>query len=254
MQRLNPLKRKLAAGEMTYGLWVSLEAPTITEIACELGLDWVVIDVEHGHMDFKEVVDHLRVVRNTGTTGLVRIQEIEKGRIKRLLDIGAEGLLIPQIDSPDEIRQAIQYAKYPPRGVRGVAVERSTKWGLELAEGTRRADAETLIIPMIETVAAGNAVDEIVAIPGIDAIFFGPADYCASSGYLGEWNQPQAMSRMMAIQSRVRAAKIPCGILAGSVEEARQRREQGFSLVALGTDTGMLIRGIKQAMDGLSRK
>ena len=251
MQRLNLLKRKLAAGEATYGLWVSLEAPTITEIACELGLDWVVIDVEHGHMDFKEVVEHLRVVRNTGTTGLVRLQEIEKGLIKRLLDIGAEGLLIPQIDSPDEIRQAISFAKYPPRGVRGVAVERSTRWGMELAEGTRRADAETLVIPMIETVAAGNAVDEIVAIPGIDAVFFGPADYCASSGYLGEWNQPQAMSRMMAIQSRVRAANIPCGILAGSAAEVRQRREQGFSLVALGTDTGMLIRSIRQSLDGL---
>src|SRR5262245_13958473 len=167
MQRLNPLKRKLAAGETTYGLWVSLESPTITEIACELSLDWVVIDVEHGHMDFKEVVDHLRVVRNTQTTGLVRVQEIEKGLFKRLLDIGAEGLLVPQIDTPDEVRQAIHFAEYPPRGVRGVAVERCTKWGLELAEGTRRADNETLVIPMIETVAAGNCVDEILTIPGI---------------------------------------------------------------------------------------
>jgi 2-keto-3-deoxy-L-rhamnonate aldolase RhmA len=251
MQRLNPLKRKLAAGKTTYGLWVSLESPTITEIACELRLDWVVVDVEHGHMDFKEVVDHLRVVRNTDTAGLVRIQEIEKGLIKRLLDIGAEGLIVPQIDSPDEIREAIRFAKYPPAGVRGVGVERSTKWGLDLAQGTRRANDETLIIPMIETVAAGNRVEEIVAIGGIDAIFFGPADYCASSGYLGEWNHPQAMERMMAIQARVRAAGIPCGILTTSVQEARLRRDQGFSLLALGTDAGQLIRGVKEMKEGL---
>src|SRR5215472_6059292 len=152
MHRPNLLKQKLARGETALGLWVTLESPSITEIAVALGYDWVCIDAEHGHLDFKEIQEHVRAARNSGTTALVRIQEIEQGLIKRVLDIGAEGILVPQVTSAAEVEQAVRFAKYPPRGVRGVGGERATTWGMQLRTATRSADQETLVIPLMETV------------------------------------------------------------------------------------------------------
>ena len=123
----NPLKKKFASRRPTTGLWVTLESPTITEIAVTLGLDWVVIDAEHGHLDFKEILEHIRATLNSNTVPLVRIQEIEQGLIKRVLDLGAGGILVPQIYSPDEVARAVRFAKYPPWGQRGVGSERSTR-------------------------------------------------------------------------------------------------------------------------------
>src|SRR3954454_10066592 len=110
----NALKQKLAQGQTTRGLWVTLEAPTITEIAVTLGFDWVVVDAEHGHLDFKEILEHLRVMRHSATTPLVRIQEIEQGLIKRVLDLGAAGIIVPQVRDAGEVEQAVRFAKYPP--------------------------------------------------------------------------------------------------------------------------------------------
>src|SRR5437870_12293353 len=111
----NILKQKLAAQQTTLGLWITLESPSITEIAVELGYDWVVIDAEHGHLDFKEILEHLRATRNATTTPLVRVQEIEQGLIKRVLDLGAAGILIPQVTTAAEVDQAVRFAKYPPQ-------------------------------------------------------------------------------------------------------------------------------------------
>jgi len=247
------LKQKLARGETTLGLWVTLEAPTITEIAVTLGLDWVCIDTEHGHLDFKEVLEHVRVTRQTTTTPLVRVQEIEQGLIKRVLDIGAAGILVPQVTSAAEVEQAVRFAKYPPRGVRGVGGERATRWGLGLRDCTRTANEETLVIPLVETVAAGEAIDAILAVPGVDAIFFGPADYSASAGYLGEWEGPGVAERLLSIKERIRARGLACGIMSTDVKNAVARQQQGFQLIGIGADTGLLIRAALEALKALGR-
>jgi 2-keto-3-deoxy-L-rhamnonate aldolase RhmA len=238
----NLLKQKLHQGAVTAGLWVTLESPTITEIAVSLGFDWVVVDAEHGHLDFKEIVEHVRVTRNSGTTALVRVQEIEQGLIKRVLDLGAEGILVPQVQSAAEVEQAVRFAKYPPRGVRGVGGERATAWGLGLKTFTRKADQETLVIPLIETVGAARDLDAILAVPGVDAIFLGPADFSSSAGYLGEWEGPGVAQQLLQIKDKARARGLPSGVLATDLANARLRRDQGFQLIGLGSDTGFLIR------------
>jgi 2-keto-3-deoxy-L-rhamnonate aldolase RhmA len=238
----NLLKQKLHQGVVTAGLWVTLEAPSITEMAVSLGLDWVVIDAEHGHLDFKEIVEHIRVTRHTATTALVRVQEIEQGLIKRVLDLGADGILVPQVQNAAEVEEAVRFAKYPPRGVRGVGGERATGWGMNLKDYARRADQETLVIPLIETVAAGGDIEAILAVPGVDAVFLGPADFSASAGYLGEWEGPGVAEKLLDFKDRARARGLACGVLATDGANARLRREQGFRLIALGTDAGLLIR------------
>ncbi|MDB5349882.1 MAG: rhmA [Planctomycetota bacterium] len=247
----NELKRKLAAGKTTAGLWVTLESATITEIAVVLGYDWVVIDTEHGHLDLREVLDHVRAVRGASTTPIVRIQEIEQGTIKRVLDIGAAGIIVPQVTCAEDVERAVRFAKYPPRGIRGVGGERATRWGMGLREMTGVADQETMVIPLVETVAAGEAIDQILDVPGVDAIFFGPADYSASAGHLGEWEGPGVASRLLELKDRIVARGVPCGIMATDVENARMRAAQGFRMIGLGSDTGLLIRSSREALAAL---
>lgn len=245
---MNHLKQKLALGQTTLGLWVTLESASISELASELGYDWVVIDTEHGQLGFKDVLEHIRAVRNTSTTPLVRIPEIGQGVIKRMLDLGAQGLIIPQVTSAAEVEQAVRFAKYPPRGIRGVGGERATRWGMALREATHAADHETLIIPMLETVEAVAALDEILDVPGVDAVYFGPADFSASSGYLGEWEGPGVAERLLALKDAVRARGLGCGVMAVDVSNAVMRRDQGFRMIGLGSDTGLLIRASLEAM------
>src|SRR5437660_2042838 len=111
----NPLRRRLHARETCYGLWVSTESPSVTEAAVTLGLDWVCIDMEHGHQDFHEVMNHLRVVRGSETSALVRVPGIEMSAIKRALDMGAHGVIVPYVKSHSDVEKAFSYARYPPR-------------------------------------------------------------------------------------------------------------------------------------------
>lgn len=247
------LKRLLAQGETTLGLWVTLEAPSITEIASTMGLDWVVIDAEHGHLDLKEIVEHLRAARNTKTTPLVRIQEIEQGLIKRVLDIGAEGILVPQVRTAEEVARAVAFAKYPPQGVRGIGAERSTRWGMGIPHHVRTANARTLVIPIVENVRAVENFREILSVPGIDAIFFGPHDLAASAGHPGEWANPKVMRSILEMRRRAARRGIPCGILAASAAEARLRRKQGFHMIGIGIDSVLLIRAAQEMLAALGR-
>lgn len=248
---VNRLKRKLRAGKTTLGLWVTLESPSITEIATDLGLDWVVVDAEHGHLDLKEIVEHLRAARNTDTTALVRVQEIEQGQFKRVLDIGAEGILIPQVRNADEVAEAVRFAKYPPMGIRGIGAERSTRWGSQFKAATRVANRETLVIPIIENVDAERNIDSILEVPGIDAIFFGPADFSASAGYVGEWEGPGVAKRILKLKDKIRRRGFPCGIVATSAKDGQMRQRQGFQMISVGLDAGLLLRATKAMIESL---
>jgi 2-keto-3-deoxy-L-rhamnonate aldolase RhmA len=247
----NALKAKLARGETTLWMWVTLESPSITEIAVTLGIDWVVIDTEHGHLDYKEVVEHIRTTRNSATTPLVRIPETTSGIIKRVLDLGAHGIIVPQVNAAEEAALAVRCAKYPPDGIRGVGGERATRWGLGLQSQTAIANRETMVIPLIETVEGGWNLGPILDVPGVDAVFLGPVDYSASAGYLGRWEGPGVAESMLKFKDAVRARGLACGILSTGVEDSLRRREQGFRMIALGADTGLLIRSLKSALDAV---
>ena len=123
------LRRTLAADRPAFGLWVSLDSPAITEMAVALGMDWVVIDAEHGHLDWKEIAEHIRATVRSETLALVRIAELNGGAIKRALDIGADGVVIPWMETAEQLAQAVQFARYPKDGVRGIGAERATAWG-----------------------------------------------------------------------------------------------------------------------------
>lgn len=250
---LQKFRSKLAADQPVYGLWVTLDSPSITEMATALALDWVVIDAEHGHLDWKEIVEHIRMTVRSETVVLVRVAELNGGLIKRALDIGADGVVVPWIESAEQLRQANQYALYPPEGVRGIGAERATAWGQCLAEHAAEANDNVLIVPIVETVRAGRNIKELCAVPGVEIVFLGPADYSATAGYRGEWEGGTVAAQLLAIKNVVRQAGKHCGVMATSNDNLALRASQGFRMLALGTDAGLLLRSLHGSLDSVDR-
>ena len=244
------LKQKLRSGQPAFGLWITLGSTAVIEIAVHLGLDWVCIDAEHGDLDFREISGHLAAASRSQTATLVRVQEIEQGVIKRVLDLGADGVIIPQVCTAEEVEQAVRFAKYPPRGVRGVGAERSTMWGKHL-QRAKVANQDTMVIPIIERVEAARNIDSILKVPDVDAFLFGPADFSASAGYPGEWEGPGVAEEILRVKDRIRKAGISCGVMATSAENGRMRLEQGFQMLAVGGDCGLLLRSISGMLESL---
>lgn len=242
---IRKLRGKLAADEPAFGLWITLEAPSVTEIVVSLGLDWVVIDAEHGHLDWKEIVEHLRCVTRSDTVALVRIAELNVGLVKRALDIGADGVVVPWVESAEQLRQAVWFSRYPPEGVRGIGAERATWWGQKFVEHTAEANDYVLVVPIIETVKTVAQVPEMCRVDGVELFFFGPADFSSTAGYRGQWEGPGVAEQILALKDTIRSAGKHCGLLATSDENLRQRVSQGFRLVGLGVDTGLLIRSLR---------
>jgi 2-keto-3-deoxy-L-rhamnonate aldolase RhmA/quercetin dioxygenase-like cupin family protein len=246
------LKNKLSNHENIYGLWVTLESGSITEMAVALGLDFVVVDVEHGHLDWGNVLDHIRASVRSDTVLLVRIAELQEGLIKRVLDIGADGIIIPHIETVEKLNQALSYARYPPNGVRGIGAERATCWGQSFVEHVNEAN-DILVIPLIESIKAEKNIKDLVQIEGTDIFFFGPADFAASAGYTGQWDVPVVNDHInLAKEIVIESGKV-CGIVAASNEEIEKRAQQGFNMFAIGFDSGLIINGIRQILKGLGR-
>lgn len=249
----NRLRQQLRDGQTTYGLWVTVESPTITEIAVACGLDWICVDTEHGHLDYREIMEHLRAARGGETIVIVRVPELQMSAVKRVLDMGAHGVILPYARSRDELATAMSYGRYPPEGIRGVGGERAYKWGLGMQEYLSYANDETLLIPLIETREAVAEIDEILALPGIDAIFFGPADLSASYGHLGSWDEHGVADILSEIKSKAATKGIASGILARGMADAASRRDQGFQMVGLGADMTLLVRAIRETLAHVGR-
>src|SRR5262245_5591068 len=177
---LQKLRQKLAADQPVYGVWITLESPSLSEMAVALGLDWLVIDAEHGHLDWKEILEHIRAAVRSDTVVLVRISELNISLVKRTLDIGADGIVIPWIENVSQLKEALSYALYPPQGIRGIGGERATGWGQCLLEYTRQANEQVLVVPIVETVKTGRNIRDLCAVDGIELFFFGPADYSST--------------------------------------------------------------------------
>jgi 2-keto-3-deoxy-L-rhamnonate aldolase RhmA len=250
---LQKLRQKLAADQPVYGVWITLESPGISEMAVALGLDWLVIDAEHGHLDWKEILEHIRAAVRSDTVVLVRISELNIGLVKRALDIGAEGVVIPWIENAAQLKQALSCALYPPEGVRGIGGERATGWGQCFLEHTQHANEHVLVVPMVETVMAGRNIRDLCAVDGIDLFFIGPADYSSTAGYRGQWEGPGVAAELLAIKDAVRNCGKHCGILATSPENAVERREQGFRAIGLGSDTGLFLRGLRTVLGAVGQ-
>jgi 2-keto-3-deoxy-L-rhamnonate aldolase RhmA len=248
------LRSKFAKNETAYGLWVTSESTAVTEVAAILGIDWLCIDMEHGYLDYRSIAGHLTAARGTGMTVLVRPPSHDLEPMKRALDLGAHGVILPLVNSAAELRAASDQFFYPPLGRRGIGGERSVKWGLDLESYVRSANEDLLLIPMIETQRAYDNLDEILAADKIEAVFLGPGDMSASRGAVGEWEGPGVAEINLDIVRRASGKGIRTGIVARNTDEAITRADQGFGMVSLGSDIGLMIRQIESMNEALGRK
>ena len=251
---IKQLRKKLAKDEPVYGMWISLDAAAVTEIAVVLGLDWIVIDAEHGHLDWHEIIDHIRAAVRSDTVVLVRISELNIGLIKRTLDIGADGIVIPWMETVEQLEQAVWFSHYPPNGRRGIGGERATGWGKAVAQAADQDDPNVIVMPIIESVQAKQNIDQLCKVDGIDMLFIGPADYSATAGYPGQWEGPGVADQLLDIKDTIRRHGKHCGLLATSNDNLIERRDQGFRIIGFGMDAALMMRSLEESLSRVGRK
>jgi 4-hydroxy-2-oxoheptanedioate aldolase len=239
----NRFKQALGAGTAQIGLWGSLPSSYTAEVVAGAGFDWFLIDTEHTPADIENVLGQLQAIAAYPTTPVVRVPWNDMVTIKRHLDLGVQNILIPQITTVEEAKNAVAYARYPAAGLRGVAGStRATRFG-RIKDYFRQADAEICVLLQLESGEALKNLETIAAIDGVDGIFIGPADLHASLGRLGEIAHEEVLPVIDdAIRRIVKAGKAP-GILTANEELARRWLKLGATFVAVGADVGILARG-----------
>lgn len=237
----NPFKKAIAAGRQQIGLWVSLASSYSTEMVAGSGFDWILIDGEHSPNDPTTVLPQLQAAAPYPVTPIVRPAWNDKVLIKRYLDVGAQTLLIPYVQTVEEAREAVAAIRYPTRGVRGVAgTTRASRFG-RVADYTRRAEEELCLLVQIETRLGLDNLEAIARTDGIDGVFIGPADLAAGLGHLGEIEHAEVQSAIQDAVKRIRACGKPAGILATDEASARRYMEWGTIFTAVGLDA-MILR------------
>ncbi|WP_375254833.1 HpcH/HpaI aldolase/citrate lyase family protein [Yoonia sp.] len=242
----NRFKGRLRAGERQIGLWISLSSNVAAEVTAHAGFDWALIDMEHSPNDYLSVLGQLQVFAATETTPLVRVEWNDAVAVKRLLDLGAPGLLFPMIGSVDQAEQAVAATRYPPKGIRGFSGStRATKFGRITDYAARIAD-ETAVLLQLETRAAVAQAETIAAVEGVDGIFFGPADIAADVGLLGQPMAPEVWALIRPAAQKLIAKGVPVGTLVSDPAFATALLNEGFSFVACATDASLLARASDQ--------
>jgi len=243
----NPFAHALAAGDKQIGLWISLCSNIAAEVTAHSGFDWALIDMEHAPNDYLSVLGQLQVFAGSDTTALVRVEWNDSVAVKRLLDLGAQGLLFPMIQSVEEAERAVAATRYPPGGTRGVSgTTRATRFG-RARDYLERVEAETAVLLQLETAAALERAEAIAAVDGVDGIFFGPADIAADIGKLGRPMDPEVWALIRPVARKLIARGMPVGTLISDPGFAADLLAEGFTFVACGLDTGLLAR----AADGV---
>jgi 4-hydroxy-2-oxoheptanedioate aldolase len=245
----NLFKQRLGK-QQQIGFFATFGAPSLTEMLAHCGFDWVLVDTEHSPIELPDVIHHLRVIEAAGIPALVRPSWNDMVTIKRLLDQGAQTLLIPYVETAEEARAAVAHTRFPPRGVRGVSgASRAANYGLT-TNYFAAAEAELCIIVQIESLGALSRIEEIAAVEGVDAVFIGPSDLAASMGHLGNAQHPEVQAAIDDGFRRLKAMGKPRGYLTGNEEEFHRRKAEGLDFISFATEAVF----IRQATLGLVKR
>jgi 4-hydroxy-2-oxoheptanedioate aldolase len=243
---VNTFKQALREGKPQIGLWVALADPYVAELLAGTGFDWLLLDAEHGPNDVRSVLAQLQAVSAYPVHPVVRPVIGETVLIKQYLDLGAQTLLLPMVESARQAAQIVSATRYPPQGVRGMgsAIARASRWN-KYADYLQAADDQMCVLVQVETAAAAARLDEIAAVPGVDGVFFGPGDLSASMGHRGNPGHPEVQRVIESGIQAVKAAGKAPGILTADAALARRYLELGALFVAVGADTSLISRAAR---------
>lgn len=248
-KRAIDLKKKLAGGGVSSGIWVSLPSPTACEVIAGAGLDWIVVDSEHSPFNPETLQHMLMAFKDSRTVPLIRVPWNDHVRIKQVLDMGWDGVVVPQTNTAKEARQAVSACRYPPVGRRGFGPRRAGNYYRDQDEYVKFANDSVICVVQIEDVKAAGEIDEIVRIPGIDWIFVGRADMSGTTSRFLDTESTEIWNTVRKIFDTARAAGIPTGNALDDVKDIERNLEMGCQLVMLGEDTEFLKTTIDKAVE-----
>ncbi|MGR9107569.1 MAG: HpcH/HpaI aldolase family protein [Gammaproteobacteria bacterium] len=245
-------RQKLRSGETLLGTMITLPSPEMVEIMVDIGFDWLFIDCEHAPFDSR-VAQSLLQAAGDRCACVIRVPCSDDVWIKKMLDIGAAGIIVPQVNSAEQARRAIQSCKYPPRGTRGVGLGRAHRFGAQFSEYLASANDEVAVILQAEHIDAVRSIEEITSLPGVDAILVGPYDLSASLGKIGQVDDPEVVQAIDRVRDTCRQKAIPLGYFGVSPAAVRPYLDQGYRLITVGIDVLFAQTAAAEALAALRK-
>ena len=252
---VNSFKRGLREGRTQFGLWVSLGNSYCAEVAAGAGFDWLLIDGEHAPNDLPTILSQLQAVAPYASHPVTRVVEGTPSLIKQVLDIGAQTLLVPMVETAEQAAALVADIRYPPRGIRGVGgpLVRASRWG-RVDRYVHTAEEELCLLVQVETKKGLDNLDEITRVEGVDGVFIGPADLSTSLGYTDDLGHPEMQRTIETALQRIRKLGKAAGILCPEEAQARRYIECGATFVAVAVDIVILRMGIESAIRPFTAK
>jgi 2-keto-3-deoxy-L-rhamnonate aldolase RhmA len=246
--RINLVKKALAEGRVQLGTnFGQLRSPDVAKILSAAGFHWAFIDTEHGGFDLETVQDICRVAATTGFAPIVRVADMQYPLVARALDCGALGIILPRMESPEALEKAVSWCRFPPAGVRGFGL---TAYHVDfepvsMPEMIEHINANTLVVFQIETRRGVEAREELLSVPGVDAVMIGPADLSISLGVAGQFQHASVVAAMESVRDSCVAHGVAPGTQTRTIELARFWRERGMRFLGCSSDVGMLYERAK---------
>jgi len=244
-------RERLLRGDLLIGTVVTLPCPEVAELLSQVGFDWLWIDTEHGPLDTLEAQRHLQAAAERAAA-VIRVPWADDVWIKKALDTGANGVIVPQVNTAERARRIVAACKYPPEGTRGVGAGRAHGYGLGFQAYVDSANQKTAVIVQAEHIEAVDNIEDIVKVQGIDAILVGPYDLSASMGKIGQVQDRKVQQAIEKVRRACLAAGVRLGMFGDNPAALKPWLDRGFSLIAVGTDTMHLISATKAALGALS--
>jgi 4-hydroxy-2-oxoheptanedioate aldolase len=244
---MNWIKKRILNGELLSGMFLNLGAGCVAQMAGRAGLDWVLIDMEHGLIDYSSLASYIQAANAGGAAPVVRVMANSAEHFKKALDLGASGIMVPQVNTADEARMAARYLRYPPAGVRGMTrTNWASSFGFDSKEYLREANDNLLLAVQIETAEGVSNAAEIAAVDGVDVLFVGPSDLSCSLGVACDLKNSMLKECIEGILAAARKYGKNAGILIKDPSGLAFAVQNGFMLVAMGTDIGIVKDGITE--------
>jgi 2-dehydro-3-deoxyglucarate aldolase len=254
------LKNKLKNNQLTIGSWIMMNDPMSVEVMALAGFEWLTVDIEHTSIGLEATGNLIRTIQANQMKALVRVDKNEEVIIKKVLDIGADGIIVPMVCSKEDALRAVNYAKYPPQGKRGVGLYRASGYGTKFEEYKKWVKEELVIIAQVEHIDAVNNIEEIIQVDGIDGIFIGPYDLSGSLNYPGEFERESVKNAILKVLDKCKKYNFPSGfhVVDTEPEKLKIKIEQGCTFLAYGIDYFFLkdaaINGMNDIKKGLKKK
>jgi 2-keto-3-deoxy-L-rhamnonate aldolase RhmA len=249
------LKEKLKSGHLTLGSWITIAHPAIAEIMSNVGFDWLVVDLEHSVITIREAEELIRVIELSGVTPLVRLTSNDQNQIKRVMDSGSHGVIVPMVKTAEDAQSAVNSVRYPVKGNRGIGLARAQGYGIRFKEYLKWQEEGSIVIIQIEHIEAVNNIEEILSVDGVDGFIIGPYDLSGSMGIPGQLQHKSLLKAIGHVHSVANKMNIPGGIhiVEPDAQELQLKINEGNKFIAYSVDIRMLDTAARNGIDKIKR-